>query len=281
MKTSDNIDTYLKGIWDNAVETPVERTDLKALHSAMGVADKTEGRKPGRWVFAALALAAAVAIGEFALLVKPGAPEETVSLVTAAASKGDFLLPDGSHVWLNSDSRLSYRTSSPRAVTLKGEAFFDIAKDGTPFTVKTEDLGIKVLGTRFNIRSNANFGRDEVSLLSGRVEVSAKGATQVLQPGEKAGLKDGTLTKRSADVTIDSCWTGGELVFQNTTMNDILESLEHWYCVNFQPAIDVDLSQRLSFKIRKESPKEAIIILRRLTGCRFKILDDNNILITK
>lgn len=282
MKTSNNIDTYLEDVWNGTGETPVDRTDLKALHRAIGVADKSEGRRPGRWSIAALAVAAAVAIGEFVMLMKPSAPEESVSLVTASAAKGDFLLPDGSHVWLNSDSRLSYKTSSPRTVTLqKGEAFFDVAKDGTSFTVKTGDLDIKVLGTRFNVRSNDNFGRDEVSLLSGRLEVSAKGATQLLQPGEKAGLTDGHLSKRPADVTIDSCWTGEELVFQNTTMRDILESLEHWYCINLQPSGDIDLSQRLSFKIRKETPKEAMTILRRLTGCRFKLLDNNNILITK
>lgn len=279
--TLNQLDTQLHSIWNDAGESPVDPACLEALHRAAGI--RTGRRRAGGtyWKAAGVAVLALVAIGEFAMLMKPVETTETVSLVTAPSSKGDFYLPDGSHVWLNADSRLSYKTSSPRSVTLQGEAFFDVTRDGSDFTVKTKDLDIKVLGTRFNVRSNPLFGQDQVSLLSGKVEVGACGTTQQLQPGEKVEFADGALTKRTADVTIDACWTGEEIVFQNAPLNDILESLEHWYSINFQTSSGLGLSQRLSFTIRKESPAEAMTILRRLTGCKFKILDDNNILVTK
>ena len=142
-------------------------------------------------------------------------------------------------------------------------------KDGKEFVVKTGTTEVKVLGTRFNVRSSSHFEREEVSLLSGRVEIRSGEHSVLLSPGEKAEIEAGVIAKTRADVSFDSTWTGQELDFDNVALADILTSLEHWYNVNISIAPGVRTSSRLSFKIRMKNPaeeKELIDELRTKNG---------------
>lgn len=272
-------------IWcstEGPVEESASEEELKLLHKAMGV--RPRSRSIGRILAFSLAAAAAlllVMLGEYALIKNHSRSLETVACVTSPDSKGEFFLPDGSHVWLNSSSSLTYDKSNPRLVTLEGEGFFDVRKkDGKEFVVKTGTTEVKVLGTRFNVRSSSHFEKEEVSLLSGRVEIRSGEHSVLLSPGEKAEIEAGVIAKTRADVSFDSTWTGQELDFDNVALADILTSLEHWYNVNISIAPGVRTSSRLSFKIRKESLPETQKIISRLTGCQFKMLDDKNIMIS-
>ena len=281
MKTLDNLNTALQRAWNETGESAVNQEELGALHKAMGVRAPVHKKHLNKWMYA-FAVAAAIAIGEFAFLTRPAKPVETLSLVTAADSKGYFTLPDGSHVWLNSSSKLSYNSENPRIVSLEGEGFFDVAKsENSPFIVSSSRASVKVYGTRFNFRCSSLFDCEEVALLSGKVEVSSGSQSVMLAPGEKATVADGGIAKEDADVTCDSSWTGEELVFQNASMDSIFNNLEHWYNIRFKIGPGIDLSRRLSFKIRNESAGETFTILNRLSGCRFKALDENNIIVTK
>ena len=281
MKTSDNLNTALQRAWNETGESAVNQEELGALYKAMGVGAPVHKKHLNKWIYA-FAVAAAIAIGEFAFLTRPAKPVETVSLVTSADSKGEFFLPDGSQVWLNSSSKLSYNNNNPRSVILEGEGFFNVTKnEKQPFVVHTASTSVKVHGTVFNFRSNPIYDSEEVSLLSGKVEIVSGGQSIILSPGEKAAVDSEGIRKFNADVTCDSSWTGSELVFQNASMDSILASLEHWYNIRFKTTPGTDLSRRLSFKIRNETAGETFTILNRLSGCRFKALDDNNILITK
>ena len=281
MKTSDNNQSFLEKVWNDTGELPVDQEELQALHSAMGIHRAGKLSRINKWAFAFIA-AAIVAIGELVFLTRPLKPVETVSLITAAGSKGDFLLPDGSHVWLNSGSKLSYKSDDPRHVTLEGEGLFNVAKNERhAFIVSTPSTSVKVHGTIFNFRSNPLFDNEEVSLLSGKVEIISGGHSVMLAPGEKATVNSEGIMKSNADVTCDSSWTGSELDFQNVSMDSILASLEHWYNIRFKIMPDINLSRRLSFKIRNESANETFTILNRLSECRFKSLDNNIVLVTK
>lgn len=276
-------DTLLR-IWSETqgAESEAYEGDLQELHRAMGIR-RRQARRP--WLFGAIAasiLFLAMA-GEYLITNKHARTEEIITYVTSPSSKGEFILPDGSHVWLNSSSALSFHQSNPRNVKLEGEGFFDVAKkdDGQAFTVNTGAMSIKVLGTRFNVRSSSHFEREEVSLVSGRVEINAGDNTITLSPGEKAGIENGILQKENADITYDSSWTQEELSFDNAALSDIIAGMEHWFNVNIRVAPDVPLSSRLSFKIVNESLEETQRIITRITGCRFKTLDEQNIMITK
>lgn len=280
------IEENLLDIWqdeDCAPDNPAEiSSNLLLLHKAMGVDEKR--RRVGFKAFRIAAVVAALAVfavGEFFLVRRLDVPDEKISVISADGAKGRYTLPDGSLVWLNSSSRLSFDASSPRNVTIEGEAFFDVAKNGEPFVVNTDEFSVKVLGTRFNVRNSDIFGADEVSLLSGKVELSAGGQSILLQPGEKAFCRNGRLEKEECDVTLDASWTGSELVFENTSLAEILASMEHWYNVNVQIAAGVNTASRYSFKIRNESLEEATGIVGRLSRCKFKQLDNTHIIITK
>lgn len=285
MKTIFNEEKLLD-IWnakDDGPDDPVEVSEnLLSLHRSMGVGEKKwKPRHILLQCLGAAALLSAIIIGEYFLVLNNNKPVETVTIASAEDSKGRFTLPDGSHVWLNSSTRLTYDASSPRRVSVEGEAFFDVVKNGEPFIVSTDEFSVKVLGTRFNVRNNDTFGTDEVSLLSGKVELNSGGQTLILSPGEKALFKSGCLVKQECDVTVDASWTGNELVFENTPLDEILTSLEHWYNVNIQISSGVSLRSRYSFKIRNESLEEAITIVGRLSRSKFKQFDKTHIVITK
>ena len=286
MKTQSINDSSLWELWDGtegASSGSVYEGDLQEIHRAMGVCGRR--RFAGRQWLAAAAVSVAILFimaGEYFIIKRQAVSEDRVSYVTSPSAKGDFVLPDGSHVWLNSASSLSFDKSNPRQVVLEGEGFFDVCKkDGQPFTVSTGTVDVKVLGTRFNVRSSSHFEREEVSLVSGRVEIRSGENTMLLSPGEKAAIESGSITRERADVTFDCSWTGRELVFDNVALSDILVSLEHWYNVNITVAPEVPLSSRLSFKVRRETLAETQRIITRITGCHFKPLDENNIMITK
>ena len=286
MKTQSINDSSLWELWDGtegASSGSVYEGDLQEIHRAMGVRGRHRfaGRK---WLAAAAASVAILFImaGEYFLLKRQAVPEEKVSYVTSPSAKGEFTLPDGTHVWLNSASSLSFDKSNPREVILEGEGFFDVAKkDGQKFVVNTGTLAVTVLGTKFNVRSSSHFESEEVSLMSGRVEIQAGESSMMLSPGEKACVSNNVIEKKAADVTFDSSWTGRELVFDNVALSDILTSFEHWYNVNLHIDPSVDVTTRLSFKIKNESEAESRKIISRLTGCRFKTLDEQNVIITR
>lgn len=111
-------------------------------------------------------------------------------LITATGSKGQFILPDSTIVWLNSGSKLVYPEhfeKDRRVVTLEGEAYFQVAKNKSrPFVVQAKDLDIEVLGTSFNIASHAMLDKVETVLLSGSIKanINATGKKILLKPNE-------------------------------------------------------------------------------------------------
>ncbi len=102
-------------------------------------------------------------------------------VATRKGSKTNLVLPDGTKVWVNADSRLSYGKNfgnQLREVYLEGEAYFDVAEDKRkPFIVHTNNIDVKVLGTAFNVRAYGNEVNTQTTLLRGSVEVMLKKTT--------------------------------------------------------------------------------------------------------
>jgi transmembrane sensor len=142
------------------------------------------------WQIAAAILLLVTGAGIWMLL--PRADRQLV-LDTKEGVRKKVLLEDGTGVWLNVSSHLTYPAnigSGHREVYLKGEAFFAVAKnDGHPFVIHTADLNVQVLGTQFNVKAYEGDGSIETTLVEGRVAVSRNGNSLVLAPGEKAILK--------------------------------------------------------------------------------------------
>jgi len=157
------------------------------------------------------------------------------------------LLPDGSKVWLNAASTLKYPltfSEGERLVELKGEAYFEVAKQERrtgkqkrkvqPFIVRTGYQQVEVLGTHFNINAYENELETKTTLLEGRVRVSMDGgAFAILNPNEQStGKRLGkNLEIKAVDPAESIAWKEGEFLFDNTDLITIMKQLERWYDV--------------------------------------------------
>lgn len=170
--------------------------------------------------------------------------QETVSdpnainvLSTDKGETSQVILPDGSVVYLNAASSLTYTTSlirnGMREVALSGEAYFEIAKDRQhPFVVKTAKQEVEVLGTHFNISSYADDEVVKTTLVKGSVKVSASGSSSVLKPGQLSALRGSRLTVENADIEMATSWKNGLFVFNDEQLGSIMKKISRWYNVN-------------------------------------------------
>lgn len=157
------------------------------------------------------------------------------SLNTARGETYRLRLPDGTLVWINAATTLSYPASfaglKTRTVTLNGEAYFEVSKDKShPFIVKTAKQQLRVLGTHFNINSYADEGQTLTTLLEGAVEINDQ---TVLKPGEQARLADnGNLSVAQANVEEAMGWKNGFFLFDKDDLPTVMRQISRWYDIN-------------------------------------------------
>jgi ferric-dicitrate binding protein FerR (iron transport regulator) len=162
---------------------------------------------------------------------------------TTAGMQTDFMLPDGSHVWLNSGSALEYPVAfakNIRQVKLTGEAFFDVKKDPLhPFIVHAGKINIEVKGTRFNVSNYPGETHAELILETGSVRLFEGNYTDnktlaFIKPGERA-LLDNTQKKLSVsgtDVEKYTSWKEGLLIFRDDKMDEVVRQLNKKFNVD-------------------------------------------------
>ncbi len=184
---------------------------------------------------AAVLLVGLLAGSTFTYLISNKTSSEQLVFETPRGEKSLVKLPDGSEIWLNASSRLVYNTFSDkhRQVELKGEAFFKVARDEkAPFVVKTNECEVEVLGTTFNVMAYDEFGRKEITLLSGKVDVHMKGAEQVLKPGQALILKNNSYRVDEVIASESSGWVENKFNFKNIPLSELMKRLENWYDVD-------------------------------------------------
>lgn len=181
---------------------------------------------------------------------------DTVSLIESSAKtekqalaqviipygkRSDITLADGTRIWLNAGSQLSYPvnfTGNTREVYLAGEAFFEVESDpAKPFHVVTGDMRIRVTGTKFNVTSYASDPTTQTVLLSGKVSAAKnqRFARPVeLRPGERIvyNKQEDNMEKDLVDVELYASWVNGYLRFENEPVENIFKKLERYYNKN-------------------------------------------------
>lgn len=150
--------------------------------------------------------------------------------------KANVVLPDGSKVWVNSDSKLSYGSrfnQNERVLSLEGEAYFEVTPDkDRPFIVETNEMAVRALGTSFNVKSYDDEGSASTVLRTGRVEVTTDSDCLILNPNEKIvfNKQTGHVQKSSIDNAADYInWKYNELTFNGETFENIAHTLERYY----------------------------------------------------
>lgn len=145
------------------------------------------------------------------------------------------VLPDGTQVWLNSSSSLSYPTEftgNSRTVKLTGEAYFEVAKNkDKPFYVEMNNVQVKVLGTHFNISAYADDKDLTTTLLEGSVQISKNGSLALLKPGQQAvtGNNVNTIAVSKANINQAMAWKNGYFMFNDDNIVDIMKKVSRWY----------------------------------------------------
>lgn len=183
-----------------------------------------------------------------------------------------ILLEDSTQIWLNSDTELRYPvkfSADQREVELiKGEAYFKVFRDEKrPFTVTTEKLRTRVLGTEFNVQAYPD--RANVTLVKGSVGVKGiQSVTRdvILRPGENAALIDQNIVVSEVDVRKYVVWKDGYFYFDNARLEDILEELGDWF--DFTVSYEDPALKDYRFKFwanRKDSPINVVERLNNLS----------------
>jgi transmembrane sensor len=170
--------------------------------------------------------------------------------------KSLITLPDGSKVKLNSESHLEYYSDfeNDRSVQLIGEAFFEVVKDTLrPFYVKTGDLRVRVLGTSFNVEAFPFEKNVKVALVKGKVLIEKKEGLEMkpieyLNPDEMLiyDHQSSEFTITPFDFSRVTGWKDGELHFDETDFDVVIEKLERWYGVEILVSSKADLSGRFN-----------------------------------
>lgn len=147
------------------------------------------------------------------------------------------VLPDGTRVWLNSESSLTYPVAfngAERGVTLKGEAYFEVSKNKEkPFIVHSGNVNVKVLGTHFNVKAYQDDNVIKTTLLEGSVQLSNQSSSALLVPGEQ-GIADADhdrITSKKVNVNQVIAWKSGYFIFKEERIQDIMEQISRWYDV--------------------------------------------------
>lgn len=217
---------------------------------------------------------------------KIAALQEIVTKETTNGMKSQFVLSDGTKVYLNSDSKLIFPKGfqgTERRVKLSGEAFFEVKQDkDSPFIVEVGENEIKVLGTSFNAHYRDVF---TVALVTGKVEVGDLLGNKIfLSPNEMLiKEKEGKFTKTIFDPLSLLGWKDNYLVFNDDKFDEVLEKLRRWYGVEFSVVGDVRKDWSYSGKYHKETLQnvlEGISITSNfsyeITGKKIKIITNHN-----
>ncbi len=210
----------------------------------------------------------------------------TVPKITGKhAPKGqviNFFLPDGSQVYLNSGSTLRFPetyNSDKRSAELTGEAYFIIKKNAEkPFTVKTSDIKISVLGTEFNLSAYPENETVETTLNSGSVKLShTNSLTQkarhiILMPGHKADFykQEKTFVSDKVNTQLYTSWIHGKLIFDDSPLSKIIPILERKYDKEFRAEDDLLEKHRLTMTITNESFEQILKMIEKTTPIVFK-----------
>jgi len=207
-------------------------------------------------------------------------------LIAPRGQKSKAVLEDGTVVWLNSGSSIHYTNKynrRNREVELTGEAYFEVSKNKKlPFIVKSPYLIIKALGTTFNLMAYPEDETIAITLIEGKVQVSAPGdKTIYLSPDQKAIYykSNNNLIIEKVDPIFSVSWKDNVLKFDDQPLPEILTHLERWYDVKFYYPENVLEDQRFTMTIKTESLREVLELIRISTPIKFKI-DIDSVYIT-
>jgi len=279
------IDNLLRHEWENSHPMETE-SDFREVLKGAGEAGSTKNKVKTmlaiintnfRKVAAVLLIPLLVFSGYLVYLQTKG---ETVWFQTSVSrgQKSQLTLPDGTQVWINSGSKISYPDNygkKSRTVRLTGEALFKVAKNARkPFFVEAGAAKVKVLGTTFNLKSYPGENSIETALIEGSVEITVQpdkpgssARTLKIKPGERLiySQTENRLLVNKFEQGEVADWTNNKLVFRNDCFENLVNKAERWYDIDFV-YYDKDLNkQRLTVEMHPNEPVTRLLEIIELT----------------
>lgn len=207
------------------------------------------------------------------------------SIHVPAGQRAELVLADGTKVWLNSLSTLTFPgnfNGDIRNVKLDGEGYFAVAKNAEqPFIVETNKCNIKVLGTEFNVMAYATDSIWETALLAGSVEILSPGTgnSMKLEPNTMASLKGNKLIKGQIKEPDHFLWREGLICFNNISVGDLIGKLKLYYGVDFIVNNTKILTNRYTGKFRTQDGVEHVLRVLKLNNkFTYKKDDEKNVI---
>jgi len=202
------------------------------------------------------------------------------TLTVPASGFYRMVLPDGTKVWINSASELSYPLAfgkSIRQVELRGEAYFEVAHEkNRPFIVRTAHGDIKVLGTAFNLTAY-NSASSNVTLINGSIQLTNKNkTTKQLIPGQKVEFDGSDMRITRANIEKETAWQQGYFYFEHDKIQDIMEQLARWYDIKVIYQGQITKKTFGGSISRDVSLAEALELIKRGAGVEF-IIDQKTV----
>lgn len=200
-------------------------------------------------------------------------------LSTANGESYQLRLPDGTMVWLNAASSITYPVSfsntALREVKLAGEAYFEVVKDKKrPFVVSANHHKISVLGTEFNVNAYTDEPEQKTTLLKGSIKLSLEEGTvsRVLKPGEQAVSVGKQLQVSTVDVEQAVDWKNGDFVFQSEPLTSLMRRVSRWYNVQVVYASGVDQEGTFTGKVSRSKNISVLLKALQSGGLKFDVL---------
>ncbi|HEX8020150.1 FecR family protein [Mucilaginibacter sp.] len=161
------------------------------------------------------------------------------TVTTPKGGQYKIILPDGTTVWLNAASSITYPTvfkGADREVTLNGEGYFEVAKNkAMPFRVKSALQTVEVLGTHFNINTYADEAQVKTTLLEGSVKVISATNSTLIIPGEQAVIDregNGAISKQQVNLDKEVAWKNGVFSFADEDIREVMRQVSRWYDID-------------------------------------------------
>ncbi|SKA09513.1 protein of unknown function [Chitinophaga eiseniae] len=222
--------------------------------------------------------------GQLAYQVQPGASQQPVynTLTTPAGGQFRLTLPDGSRVWLNAASSITFPTAftgKDRMVELKGEAYLEVSHNPQqPFKVKVRGMEVSVLGTHFNINAYPDEKGVRTTLLEGSVRVNNEEQSYMLKPGQQAQLQpDGQFSLHTVDTEDITAWKDGQFAFSDADIHTVMRQVARWY--GAEVIYEGNVSHHFMGTVPRDVPVSRLLKMLELTGRVSFVVEGNKIIV--
>ncbi len=218
------------------------------------------------------------AAGVYFYMSKNKSSSAPLIIAVERGQKANITLPDGSKVWLNSQSKLTYSGDfnvKKRELELDGEAYFEVAHNPTkPFIVRSRDIAVEALGTAFGMKAYNEDNLISSILMRGKVKVTTPSGESILMPNERV-MYDKTTHKATQNTVTNATdftgWIHNELRFENESLDEIAKTIQRIYNVEIIFASAQLKNQRYTGTVNNNSLESVLNIITLTSPVSFQI----------